>query len=165
MLKTSKAKITLFSILGAVVVLAAALLIYASLSGGSGKSGYTDPATGDLVIPAGELSEKATFYPYEADGIKMEVLALKTSDGKVRTAFNTCQVCYSSGRGYYELDGTTLVCQNCGNRFAAEQVEQEQGGCNPVPITPEYKEEKDGNIVISKEFLQQASVIFESWKQ
>lgn len=165
MLKSSKAKTTLFSILGAAVVLTAALLIYGGLSGGGGKSGYTDPETGNLVIPAGELSEKAAFYPYKADGIEMEVLALKTADGKIRTAFNTCQVCYSSGRGYYKLDGTTLVCQNCGNRFEAEQVEQQQGGCNPVPITPEYKEEKDGNIVISKEFLQQASVIFESWKQ
>lgn len=35
----------------------------------------------------------------------------------IRTAFNTCQVCYSSGRGYYVQEGNVLVCQNCGNRF------------------------------------------------
>lgn len=29
----------------------------------------------------------------------------------IRTAFNTCQVCYSSGKGYYVQSGNVLVCQ------------------------------------------------------
>ena len=31
----------------------------------------------------------------------LEVLAVKAPDGTIRTAFNTCQVCYGSGRGLY----------------------------------------------------------------
>ena len=61
-------------------------------------------------------------------------------------AFNTCQVCYDSGRGYYVQEGDVLVCQNCGNRFSAEQVELIKGGCNPVPIDSENKTD-DGTTI------------------
>ena len=39
----------------------------------------------------------------------IEVLAVKSSDGTIRTAFNTCQVCYASGRGYYIQQGDGLI--------------------------------------------------------
>ena len=94
----------------------------------------------------------------------MEVLAVKASDGTIRTAFNTCQVCYSSGRGYYVQDGDVLICQNCGNAFQMDQVEITKGGCNPIPILEEGKEVTDATITISKEFLSQAEVIFANWK-
>lgn len=154
-----------FIIALAVIVLAAGFFIYRGSTNEDKKGSYIDADTGNMTIPISELSSKATFYPYQAGDVKMEVLALKASDGTVRTAFNTCQVCYSSGRGYYKLDGTTLVCQNCGNRFSADQVEREKGGCNPVPITSEYKTESDGHIVINKDFLKQASAIFTNWKK
>ncbi|MHB8128355.1 MAG: DUF2318 domain-containing protein [Mobilitalea sp.] len=118
----------------------------------------------DLVIPVKDLSETATFYPAEIDGIKLEVLAVKAPDGTIRTAFNTCQVCYTSGNGYYVQDGDVLVCQNCGNRFGMGDVEVTKGGCNPVPITVENKTVTDDTITISKDFLSQATVIFENWK-
>lgn len=161
---TAKIKIGVFVTFGVIIVLIAGIFIYKGSVNKSNKSDYIDSKTENLIIPISELSSKATFYPYQAGDVKMEVLALKASDGTVRTAFNTCQVCYSSGRGYYELDGTTLVCQNCGNRFSPDQVEIEKGGCNPVPITSEYKEESNGKIVISKDILKQAGVIFENWK-
>ena len=146
---------------GFVVVVIAVVLIVKGLSGGKPSSLNSN---GDLLIPKEGISATATFFPYKADGTKMEVLALKASDGTIRTAFNTCQVCYSSGRGYYKLDGNTLVCQNCGNRFQPDQVEKEQGGCNPVPIFDGNKTDDGQNIVISKEFLQKAAVIFQNWK-
>jgi uncharacterized membrane protein len=73
----------------------------------------------------------------------MEVLAVKAPDGTIRTAFNTCQVCFGSGRGYYKQEGKTLVCQNCGNRFSLDDVEKVRGGCNPVPILENEKQEDD----------------------
>lgn len=130
--------------------------------GGAAKSVFTE--SGDLQIPISEVSEKANFYPVEIDGTKLEVIAVKAPDGSVRTAFNTCQVCYDSGRGYYKQDGNTLVCQNCGNRFTMDQVEVASGGCNPVPIFPDNKTADDTNITISQEFLTKAKVIFENWK-
>lgn len=54
--------------------------------------------------------------------MEMEVIAVKDSGGTVRTAFNTCQVYYSSGKGYYKQKGDKLICQNCGNAFTMDQV-------------------------------------------
>lgn len=119
---------------------------------------------GDLIIPISEITSKASFYEYEVNSTKLEVIAIKDSDGTIRTAFNTCQVCYSSGRGYYVQEGDLLVCQNCGNRFEASDLEVSKGGCNPVPIFSENKTVDDTNITISKEFLEQSKDLFETWK-
>lgn len=118
----------------------------------------------DIVIPLDEITETARFYPAKVNGIELEALAVKAPDGSIRTAFNTCQVCFSSGRGYYVQDGEVLVCQNCGNRFKMDDVEVTRGGCNPVPITEEYKTVSEDSITISKDFLTEATVIFQNWK-
>lgn len=119
---------------------------------------------GDLVIPIADITETATYYAYEELDSEMEVLAVKASDGTIRTAFNTCQVCYSSGRGYYVQEGDVLVCQNCGNRFSMDEVEITRGGCNPVPIFEDQKQVTDDSIIIPKTFLEEAEVIFQNWK-
>lgn len=117
-----------------------------------------------LIIPTDEISDTARFYPVEVDGTRMEILAVKDSDGNIRTAFNTCQICYSSGRGYYVQDGNTLVCQNCGNRFTVDQVEIESGGCNPWPIFADDKTVTEDSIEISYDFLNESKEIFANWK-
>ena len=117
----------------------------------------------DIVIPVASVTENPAFYPAVINGTDLEVIAVKASDGTIRTAFNTCQVCYSSGKGYYKQEGNQLVCQNCGNRFGMDDVEVTKGGCNPVPITSEYKTVDNETITISKDFLTQATVIFENW--
>jgi uncharacterized membrane protein len=119
----------------------------------------------DLVIPVAEVTENAVFYPVEIEGTRLEVLAVKAPDGTIRTAFNTCQVCYASGRGFYKQQGTVLVCQNCGNRFRMSQVEVRSGGCNPVPIFKGYKTVTGTAITITKDFLAEAKVIFARWKR
>ncbi|GHV15825.1 membrane protein [Spirochaetia bacterium] len=118
----------------------------------------------DLVIPISEVSPTAQFYPVEIEGVRMEVIAVQAADGTIRTAFNTCQVCYSSGRGYYKQEGNALVCQNCGNRFRMNRVEVASGGCNPVPIFAENKTVTRTTITISRAFLREAKTIFARWK-
>lgn len=118
-----------------------------------------------LVIPVSEVTGTAQFYPVEVDGTAMEIIAVKASDGTIRTAFNTCQVCYSSGRGYYVQNGDYLVCQNCRNRFTADQVEISAGGCNPYPIFEQNKTVTEEAIEISYDFLQEAEKIFANWKK
>lgn len=168
-----KHKKSLLISIAAVVVVAAAFFagkgLLARNGAGApapaGQNADAVQASGDMVIPKRDLTATPSFYPYEIDGTNMEVLAVKASDGSVRTAFNTCQVCYNSGRGYYKLDGDTLVCQNCGNRFSADQVEQQRGGCNPVGITEEYKTETDQTITLKKDFFEQTRQIFANWKK
>nr|WP_307993135.1 DUF2318 domain-containing protein [uncultured Niameybacter sp.] len=152
-------------ILGAIVVIVGASLLTQNKNSGSNTiKPVTLSEAGDLIIPLNEVSEEASFYPVEVDGTKLEVLAIKASDGTVRTAFNTCQICYSSGRGYYVQNGDALICQNCGNQFAADQVEIARGGCNPVPIFAENKVVTNDSITISNEFLKQTKDIFANWK-
>lgn len=119
----------------------------------------------DLKITKADITEKASFYPYKGADNYMEVIALKASDGAIRTALNTCQVCYDSGKGYYEQVGDTLVCQNCGNVFGIDDVEVVIGGCNPVPILKENKTEDGEFITISGEFLADNQDYFERWKR
>lgn len=162
------------AIITGAVVLVAAVILFAALqagnrkqeaSTGTGEVKVQSSKDGDLKIAVADVTDKASFYGYEMDGQTIEVLAVKASDGSIRTAFNTCQVCYSSGRGYYEQEGDYLVCQNCGNRFGANEVETSKGGCNPVPIFSENKTEDNASITISREFLEQAKDIFENWKE
>ncbi|MBW4847702.1 MAG: DUF2318 domain-containing protein [Lachnospiraceae bacterium] len=117
-----------------------------------------------LAIPVKDISSTAQFYPVDVDGTQMEVIAVKAPDGTIRTAFNTCQVCYDSGRGYYKQEGDVLVCQNCGNRFPMSRVEVEAGGCNPWPIFDKEKTVTDESITISYDFLKESKEIFANWK-
>ena len=118
-----------------------------------------------LVIPISEISGTAAFYPIIVDGTAMEVFAIQASDGTVRTAFNTCQMCYTSGRGYYVQEGKYLICQNCGSHFTADQVERLTGGCNPWPISADSKTQTEDSIQIAYDFLKEATAIFTNWKQ
>lgn len=119
---------------------------------------------GSLVIPLTDVTTEVSFYPVEVAGTTMEVIAVKDSDGNIRTAFNTCQVCYGSGRGYYVQQGNVLVCQNCGNQFTVNQVGIQSGGCNPWPITGDDRTITDEAMQISYDFLAASREIFAHWK-
>ncbi len=136
------------------------LVLMVFLAASAAMAGAATLPNGDLQIVKKEVSPKARFYTAVVDGVKVEILALRAPDGTVRTAFNTCQVCYNSGRGYYVQQGDVLVCQNCGNRFKASQVEVVKGGCNPVPIFADQKKENTDTITISRQLLEEARFLF-----
>lgn len=117
-----------------------------------------------LVIPMADLSETVQFYPIELDGVSMEVMAAKDANGTIRLAYNTCQVCYSSGRGYYKQEGDKLVCQNCGNQFTIEQIGESGGGCNPIPISSSDYTQTDDEIQIPNTYLSNYESAFSNWK-
>jgi hypothetical protein len=136
----------------------------AAKSAASGTAAAATPGSGGITIVKSEITETASFIPYETNGTKMEVVAVKAPDGTIRTAFNTCQVCYDSGRGYYKQEGDVLVCQNCGNRFKISQVEKEKNGCNPVPILEGDKTDSGDTIAISADYLDRNKELFANWK-
>lgn len=147
---------------GFIIIILLGFFVVKSLSGGSTVK---VPNSGELKIIKSDISETAKFLPYKIGGRNMEVIAVKASDGTIRTAFNTCQVCFSSERGYYKQEGNELVCQNCGNRFHIDQVEKEQNGCNPVPILDKDKTEDGTTITISNAFLNLNKDLFGNWKK
>lgn len=159
-------------VIAAVIIVCAAILMMV-MTKNRGDNNADDADSGDvqviqsgesLVIPIDEVTETVQFYPIEVDGTEMEVIAVKDSSGNIRTAFNTCQICFSSGRGYYVQDGDQIVCQNCGNRFSVDQIEVEVGGCNPYPIFDENKTVTDESILISYDFLKETTGVFANWK-
>ena len=51
----------------------------------------------------------------------------------IRAAFNACDVCYLDKKGYRQ-EGDDMVCNNCGQRFPSELINEVRGGCNPSPL-------------------------------
>lgn len=153
-----------FIIITAVVVLLAAAVVLPRLKS-AGAAGNAAAANEDIVINKSEITETAKFYPVKIAGKNMEILAVKAGDGTIRTAFNTCQVCNGSPRAYYKQEGDILVCQNCGNKFSMDMIEQQRGGCNPIPIYAEDKTDDGTSITISKEFISANKELFtDNWK-
>ncbi len=154
----------IFIILAAIIVIGIILLVKFGL--GNGKSNNSNTmVNSDVTINKTEITETVKFYPIKTGNRDMEIMAVKASDGTIRTAFNTCQVCNGSPRAYYKQDGDVVVCQNCGNRFSMDMIEQQRGGCNPIPIYTENKTDDGTNIIISKDFIEQNKDLFtDNWK-
>lgn len=170
--KASGSKKMLPVVAAAVVLVCAAVLFFTN--GNKSNDGQTAGVSGgapvvvaqgeSLVIPISEITDEASFYPIIVDGENMEVLAVRASDGTIRTAFNTCQSCYTSGAGFYRFVDGELVCNNCSFHFSPDQVEVTSGGCNPWPIFDENKSVTDDQISISYDFLSASKEIFANWK-
>jgi uncharacterized membrane protein len=85
------------------------------------------------------------------DGLSIKYFVLKSSDGVIRAAFDACDVCWRSGKGYRQA-GDYMICRNCGKRFASVKVNVVRGGCNPAPLNREVAGE---NLVIKvKDILE-----------
>lgn len=121
--------------------------------------------TGDVVIQIADITETATFYSYDSNGTKMGLFAVKASDGTVRTALNTCQICNGSPYAYFTQQDDTFQCLNCGNIYSLDMIEQERGGCNPVPIMADEKTVTDKEIIIPAKFFEDNAQRFENWKK
>ena len=71
-------------------------VVISLFTGGFGFSGKAiQNSDGEVIIPLSEISDQAKFYEYK--GIKY--FAIKANDGSVKTAFDACDVCYSSRKG------------------------------------------------------------------
>ncbi len=94
---------------------------------------------GAVRLPLSTFDDfKAHHYTYMHEGRPIEFFVLKSRDGVVRAAFNACDVCYGSRKGYSQ-DGDYMVCNNCGQRFPADQINVVRGGCNPSPLDREVQ--------------------------
>lgn len=89
---------------------------------------------GAIRLPLATFDDyQARHYTYMHEGRPVEFFVLKSADGVVRAAFNACDVCFQSKKGYTQ-DGDYMVCNNCGQRFPADQINVVHGGCNPSPL-------------------------------
>ena len=104
-------------------------------------------ATADQIAYPVALFEdgKAHYFEHAGGEATIRYFILKSSDGVIRAAFDACDVCFESKKGYSQ-DGEFMVCNNCGRRFHASRINEVQGGCNPAPLK---RIVDGGNLVIA----------------
>lgn len=115
-------------------------------------------ATGDVSLPAAEFADgQARFYRYTTpEGREVRFFVMRSADGIVRAAFDTCDVCYRERKGYRQ-DGDVMVCNNCSQRFHSTNINELKGGCNPAPLE---RRVENGQVVISAAALAAGSWYF-----
>jgi uncharacterized membrane protein len=98
----------------------------------SNPSGVDTPV---IKIPLAEInSGKAKFFDYKlTNNTPVRFFALKSSDGLYRAAMDACDVCYHAKKGYKQ-EGEYMVCNNCGQKFHSNLINEVKGGCNPVGL-------------------------------
>lgn len=102
---------------------------------------------------------KAKYYSYRSpDGVNIRYFIMKSSDGVIRAAFDSCDTCWSSGKGYRQ-EGDYMVCNNCGLRFASVKINEVKGGCNPAPLSRNVK--GDQVIVKINDIIREGSFYFD----
>jgi uncharacterized membrane protein len=143
-----KSRMPLFVGLVGVILIAAAAVIYIKLSGGNPSAIASAPAAAgstSVSFPASLFEDgKARHFEHVDGKHTIRYFILKSSDGIVRAAFDACDVCWPAGKGYYQ-EGDSMVCRNCGRRFASVLVNEVKGGCNPAPLNRTLE---NGKLVI-----------------
>jgi uncharacterized membrane protein len=146
---------------GAVVT---AFLITTHDPAGSQTRTAADPRSASSPAGAGEFSYpvslfadgKARHFDHKAGGLTIRYFILKSADGVIRAAFDACDVCWPSGKGYFQ-EGDDMVCRNCGRRFASVLVNEVQGGCNPAPLNRTIR---DDRVVINARDIEKGRTYF-----
>jgi uncharacterized membrane protein len=108
----------------------------------------TSQGTVELPVSLFENGQ-ARHYVYEKDDSFVRFFVLKSSDGVIRTAFDACDVCWRSNKGYAQ-QGDYMVCQNCGMNFRSTGINVIRGGCNPSPLESNID---NGKVIIKESDL------------
>lgn len=138
------------SLLIIVVAAAAAVATVASVfmltrGGGDADFALAQTVQDKIAIPLSQVSDgQAHFYTYESGGTKVNYFVLESPDGKIRAAFDACDVCYPYKKGYHQ-SGDYMQCNNCGRMFRSDRINVLEGGCNPAPLE---RKVVDGKLVI-----------------
>lgn len=111
------------------------LLACGSASSSVGGSGVLTPVNGEIRVPLAKIADgQAHHYQVKADdGTMVTFFLVKSKDGVFRAAIDACDVCYKEGKGYHQ-EGDFMVCENCGQKFASNRINEVKGGCNPAPL-------------------------------
>ena len=112
------------------VILCAAVVSVSAFS--LGKYEKVRASNGVVTIPAAKLADnKARFYKLADGGKEIAFFAVKSADGSIKTAFDACDACYKSKKGYVQ-QGDRMNCTNCNQKFAIGRLgPNATGGCNP----------------------------------
>lgn len=142
-------------IVGAAFILSAiaGVLLYLNSSKSPATDFFAQPekVANQITYPVSMFTDgQARLFQYKDGSTIIRYFILKSSDGVIRAAFDACDVCWSSGKGYYQ-DGDDMVCANCGQRFSSIMINEVRGGCNPEPLV--RKVSGDNLVIRVKDIL------------
>lgn len=105
------------------------------------------PENGVFAFPVSAFADgKAKHFEYKVSPEnRIRFFLVKSADGKIRSAFDACEVCFRAKKGYVQ-QGNDMICINCGLKFKTEKVGDMKGGCNPSPLKRTIEGDK---VVIS----------------
>jgi len=130
-------KTPLIAVAALVLFAGAALAAFTLLKAptGTGTVSAANASATELSFDLATFDDGAAkYYSHKApSGKTVKFFVLKSSDGVVRAAFDACDVCYKSKKGYRQ-EGNFMVCNNCGQRFLSTKINEIRGGCNPAPL-------------------------------
>lgn len=129
-----------------IVVLASLVTVALLVGAGSlfalslGKYEKVKISNGAFTLPVAKLADgKAHFYKFEDGGKEITFFAAMASDGSYKTAFDACDSCFKSKKGY-EQQGDKMNCKNCNQKFAINRLgPNATGGCNPGYLPHQVK--------------------------
>jgi len=123
-----------------------------------GKYEKVKVQNGTITLPVAKLADgKARFYKFEDGGKEIAFFAVKASDGSYKTAFDACDSCFRSKKGY-EQQGDKMNCNNCNQKFAVNRLgPNASGGCNPGYLP---HQENGGSISIKASDLKDGARYF-----
>ena len=129
------------SILGKMVIVVFALVVTASTASFALTWNFQIPAqevrpsSTTFQFPLASFNDgKAKHYVYKHSPSEwVRFFVVKSTDGTVRAAFDACDVCWRSKKGYTQT-GNFMQCINCGLKFRTDKINEVKGGCNPAPL-------------------------------
>jgi uncharacterized membrane protein len=138
---TNRTKQVVWAAVVTVALLVGAVSVYAFSLGKFEKVKVTN---GTVNLPIAKLTDgKAHFYKFEDNGKEITFFAVKSADGSIKTAFDACDACYQSRKGY-EQQGDKMNCKNCNQKFAINRLgPNATGGCNPGYLP----HQQNGNVL------------------
>ena len=124
----------------AVVVVIAAIIGFALAH----RQGSAEAVAVELLPPGGDVRLAATtfedghahFYRQTTtNGKQIQFFVINGTDGKIRAAFDACELCYKEHRGFRQA-GSVMVCNYCRRTSSVMQIGSTpvRADCNPVPI-------------------------------
>jgi uncharacterized membrane protein len=108
-------------------------------------------------IPLSEITTEMQKYHYETGNTVVKFFAILGSDGKIRTAFDACDVC--GGYKGYSQKGNDVICNKCGRFFSIDDIGTKNGpgGCWPSYLSYEIQGDE---VLIKKSELEKGAFRF-----
>ncbi len=142
----------------AVVAVALAAGAWLGLGGSGSAFARVEAQEGKVRIPVSRVDDgKAHFFTYRHGDADINFFLVKSRDGVIRAAFDTCDVCYKEKKGYRQ-EGNVMVCNNCEQTFPTERINVVKGGCNPAPLV---RVVGSGNVLIAAADLKKGAWYFQ----